>query len=357
MDRSGVPVVLLNYHRNLNRENIQFDYAVEAEDRSYYDDEIEALGGKIHRIGQNRNGLKYYIRLAAAIRNGGYEIVQTHMNHRNSLILFVAFLCGVRRRISHSHNTYAPVGLIKKIIFKISTLFINIISTERFACSKAAGAWLYGKKKMEAGRVTVMNNAIDLGKFSFNPLVRESMRKELKVEDSVVIGHVGNFLPLKNHAFLIEVFYELIKTLPNAILVLVGDGGLKEKIINRVNELGIEEKVLFMGKRSDVADFYQAFDLFILPSLSEGLTLVLIESQASGLRCIASDTVSAESNPTGLVEFLSLESGAWEWASRANQAIKTKNPRTSMAKILTEKYFNIFKEATKLEQIYLMEKE
>lgn len=351
MNRSGVPVMLTNYHREIDKTKVQFDYAVETAERSYFDDEIEAMGGIIHRIGFSGKQIRFYLKLARIIRRGQYNIVHSHMNYINSMVMLVAFLFGVKNRISHSHNTYKGRNHFKRVIHSVARLFIRLFSTEYFACSSAAGEVLYGSKNM--AKVKVIHNAINSGLFTYDPDMGCNTKKKLGIEGSFVIGHVGGFLPLKNHVFLIEIFHEIHKILKNSILVLVGDGRLKEKIEDMVHGMNITEKVLFLGARSDIAELLMAFDCMIIPSLSEGLSIALIEGQAAGLKCFASDKVAMESDISGLVEFIPLDSGAYNWATRAVEFLQSDFNRIPMGDVISANGYDIFEEVLKLQKIYI----
>ncbi len=353
MNRSGVPVMLMNYYRNIDRSRVQFDFAVEASEQDVFDDEIISLGGKIHKIGALTDSFKFYVRLSKIIRKNRYRIVHSHMNFRNVLILFTALLSGAKIRISHSHNSYLPHNPVLKFFSKSIIGFLNLISTHYFACSKIAGDILYGIKKSEKGKVTVINNAIDIEAFEYNPDERLKVRKSLGLKDNVVLGNVGNFLPFKNHGFMIEVFNRLLEVVPEAKLVLVGQGRLMESVREKAKSLNIEDKVLFLGCRDDVVSLYQVFDLFVLTSFNEGLPLVLIEAQASGLRCIVSDNLTEESNPADLLKILKLESSAGNWADEIQKVLKTPYERCSALEKLKIKGFDIKNEASKLEELYI----
>lgn len=345
--------MLMNYYRYIDRDNVQFDFAVESGENEIFDIEIDTLGGKVHRLDVESNHLKFYWKLGRVIRKGHYNIVHSHLGNRNIPVLFTALICGVRNRISHSHNTFLPRNFIFRYLKKV-IMWLNVyIPTDLFACSRIAGESQFGSKQLSGGKVTVINNAIEIDNYLYNEEIRIQVRKELDLESDIVFGSVGNFTMLKNHGFMIEVFRELLKIVPDAKLVIVGFGRLMEKAKEKAIGYNIDDRVLFLGSRDDVSNLYQAFDFFILTSFNEGLSLALIEAQASGLRCIVSDNLTQESNPANLMTILKLESGAAEWANEIAQIIQLPYNRQSKKKELKAKGFDILQEAYKLEKIYL----
>lgn len=311
MHAAGLETLIMNMYRNIDREKIQFDFLVHYEQRNFYDDEIESLGGKIYRLSfrEDKNIIKYLKDLDSFFsEHSEYKIIHGHMESTACFYLKVAKKYNVPIRILHSHNTSTEKNLkgsIKRQLLKLSTRNAN----KYFACSVAAGKFLYGNKKFE-----IINNAVDAERFSFDLEERKIIRKELNIDDYFVFGHVGRFNTQKNHKFLLQVFSEFLKTKPNSRLLLVGEGELENEIKTEINELGIVDHVLLLGVRKDVNRIYQALDIFLLPSLFEGLPVVGIESQASGTISVVSDTITDELKVTDLVSFLPLEKGAEYWA-------------------------------------------
>ncbi|WP_261179251.1 glycosyltransferase [Anaerobacillus sp. CMMVII] len=206
-----------------------------------------------------------------------------------------------------------------------------------FACSKKAGEWLFGQEIASTKELTVLNNAVNVEEFGFNQIDRMKVRRELKARDSLVIGHIGRFNKQKNHEFMIDIFKEVHEKLPNAILVLVGEGHLRVDIEKKVKKIGLEENVRFLGVRKDIANLMQGFDLFLFPSLFEGLPVVLVEAQAAGLNCIVSDTITTETNVTGRLNFLSLNDPPSVWA---DTILSTSYGHEETAEILREKGYD-----------------
>ena len=346
MGRGGLETMIMNYYRHIDRSKVQFDFLVHRDFRADYDDEIEALGGQIFRIPRLIPWSKTYLTALERFfrAHPEYKIVHVHQDCLSSVILKAANKCGVPVRIAHSHNSSQDKN-IKYLIKLFYKKQIPTYATQLFACSRAAGQWMFGTDNFQ-----VMNNAIDTQKYAFDPGVRESVRNELAIPaETPVLGHVGRFMPAKNHAFLIELFSKLP---PNAYLLLVGDGELREKIEYQARELGVRERIIFTGVRTDVARMLQAMDIFLFPSLYEGLGIAAIEAQTAGLPCLISDGVPMEcQKTTGLVYQLPLSAGADRWALKAQELLSIQ--RKSTAHQVKNSGFDIVKNAQWLQAFYL----
>ena len=296
LNLAGTETVFMNWYRYVDRSKLHFDFSVNQVYKTPLVDEILEKGGKIFIIPANV-GIKCRIKRIISLyrllkKNGPYDVFQTHSHFNCGLDCFAAFLAGIPKRftISHMSDGYQKFYLKHKIIRPFYRLLIAIFSTNRLAVSKDAGKSLYGKYIS----FQLIHNGIELNKFSYNPIVRNKKRHELKLENKLVIGHVGRFTEQKNHTFLIDVFCEIHKKNPQAHLVLLGVGELEFYIKQKIKALCLENNVSFMGARTDVENFYQAFDAFLLPSLYEGLGIVAIEAQTSGLPCFMSDVIPNE---------------------------------------------------------------
>ena len=302
MGRGGLETLLMNCLRNIDRERVQFDFLVHRDFRADYDNEIEALGGKIYRLPRlNPFSLSYKKALRDFFRqHPEYRIVHCHLDCMSAIPLKAAKECGVPVRIAHAHSIDQDKNW-KYLLKRYYMTKIPLYATHFFACSRAAGAWTFPGQD-----VTVVKNGIETERFAFDPGIREQVRRELGIGDELVIGHVGRFVPVKNHSFLIDIFAQLRKQKPEAKLLLVGEGELEERVREKVKRLKLDNDVIFLGLRSDVNRILQAVDVFVLPSLNEGLALVLLEAQTSGAYCIFADTVSEECRITDTVESLPL---------------------------------------------------
>lgn len=352
MDRGGAETMVMNYYRHIDRTKVQFDFLVHREQRGAYDDEIERMGGRIYRMCPvyPQNFSRYKRDLRTFFRaHPEYKIIHSHMSELGYFAFREAERQGVPVRICHAHN--APHGFDAKMI--IRTYFKKRMMpylTHLFMCGEESGKWLYGEKNKT--RFIMLNNAIDAAVYSFDASKREKMRRQLGLADELVIGHVGRFNPQKNHPFLLNIFAALLKKEPNAVLLLVGGGADMPKIQAKAQELGIAERVRFLGVRSDVADLMQAMDVFVFPSLYEGLPVTMVEAQASGLPCIISDKVPPECILTeGLVNIMPLSASPEAWAEKilTMRAI----PRTDRREEIAAHGFDITTEAVKLQEFYL----
>lgn len=268
----GVESVVMNYYKNIDRNRIQFHFLCDEDSTDIPYEEIEKLGGKVIVIPPYQKLFKYQKELYRIFKENNYKIIHSHINALSVFPLRIAKKAGVPIRIAHSHSTSNKKEWKKNILKMILRPFSKLYANNYFACTEYAGKWLFGKKVVERKELNVINNAIDLKKFEFNENIREDLRKELGIkEDTLIIGHVGRFMKQKNHEFLIDVFEKAIKQDDNIYLILVGQGPLEDKIKEMAKEKGIEDKILFLGQRNDVNKLYQAMDIFVLPSLYEGL--------------------------------------------------------------------------------------
>lgn len=313
MNRAGLETMLMNYYRNIDRSKIQFDFIVHRDEKGVYDDEILSLGGNIYKfkpIGIS-NLLTYpWTMLRFLRRHPEYRTVHSHIDALSALPLMGAKMAGIKMRIAHSHNNNFSVDG-KYILRKIIKKPIPYFATRLLACSRSAGDFMFG----EDSEYGVFKNAIDLSSFVPNSVSRKLIRASMGIDDELVVGHVGRFSHQKNHTLLINIFKALLVVNPRAKLILVGDGIEKVAIENLVSKLGISSSVFFLGERGDIPDVMQAIDVFVMPSLYEGLPVVSIEAQASGLPCVFSGVVTDELDVTGRCSFVSLESDLEVWVS------------------------------------------
>lgn len=306
----GVEAVIMNYYRHIDRSKVQFDFVVDGYEKTILDDEIESLGGKVYHVEPyKKNIFRYMSQIYHIVRDNHYDIVHSNMNTLSVFSLFPAWLAGAHQRILHNHSTAVRSEGMRSVMKTILRPFAPLFANRYAACSKLAGDWMYGKKMMASGKVTVINNAIDLNEYAFSPELRQQYRQKLNIsDDAFVIGHVGRFMYQKNHAFLIDAFREVARKNPKAILMLVGDGELRPEIEKKVQSYGLAEKVRFLGLRKDVKALYNCMDVFVLPSWYEGLPVVSIEAQANGLVCFFSSNVTQESKILSSTKFFSLDS-------------------------------------------------
>lgn len=349
----GVEAVVMNYYRHIDRNKIQFDFICDSDSTNIPYEEIENLGGKVILVPPYQKLFAYHKELKKIFKENNYQIVHSHINTLSVFPLYAAKCAGVPVRIAHSHSTTNKKEWKKNLMKQVLRPFSKVFATHYFACSELAGRWLFGSKEYDKGNVFLLNNAIDVDKFKYDEKVRKEMRKELKIkDDTVVIGHIGRFMPQKNHDFLIDIFNEYHKLNSNSLLLLAGQGPLQDEIKEKVKNLNIDDSVKFLGQRNDANKLYQAFDLFLLPSLYEGLPVVGVEAQAAGLLCILSESMTKETKVLDSTKFISLEKSTNDWANIINKEI-TNYKRKDTSKDITDNGFNINNEADKLVCKYL----
>lgn len=241
-----------------------------------------------------------------------YQIVHSHINSLSVFPLFSAYLAKVPIRIAHSHSTTHKSDRKSNFLKNVLRRFSKLFATNYFACSEHAGEWLFGKKALKEGKIAVIKNAIDVDKFKYDVIMRDKMRKKLGVEDKIVFGHVGRFAKQKNHDFLIDIFFDIYQKRKDIVLLLIGEGPLEEKIKEKVKEKGLDDVVKFLGMKENVNDYMQAMDIFLFPSLYEGLGIVLVEAQCSGMMCLASTEVPKEVELTPNIIFAENRVDIWE---------------------------------------------
>ena len=313
MGRGGLETMLMNYYRHMDRDKVQFDFLTHRAFRGDYDDEIEALGGRIYRLPRLNPWSGSYRRALDAFfaEHAQYRIVHVHQDCMSAVILKAAKKWGVPVRIAHSHNSDQE----KNFKYPIKLFYKRRIpqyATALFACGRDAGDWMFG-----GAPYRIVPNAIDTAQYVYCSRRAAEMRARLGIPpDAFVVGHVGRFQHVKNHSFLLDIFGEVVKTQENARLLLVGDGDLRQKTEEKAAALGLAEKVMFTGVRNDVPDLLQAMDCFVFPSLFEGIPVALMEAQASGLPCVVSDGVPADCRISRHFERLALAQSPEIWALR-----------------------------------------
>lgn len=349
MSRGGAETMIMNLYRQIDRKQIQFDFLVHTQDACDYDDEIKALGGKVfcaprYKIFNHITYCRWLNRFFAA--HPTYHIIHGHQYSTASIYLSIAKKHGLTT-IAHSHSTSNGIGLSAMVKDWVQRPLYRI-ADYRFACSEAAGKWLYRNK----ADFRVLQNAIDTDLFRFSPRLRAKMRDELNIApDALVIGHVGRFCEVKNHVMLLDIFAQLHAQCHTSKLLLVGDGPLREELEQKAARLGLTDEIIFMGIRTDVADLMQAMDVFVLPSLYEGLPVTVVEAQAAGLPCIIADTITQEVCLSDLVQREALSDDVKTWADTAIAAAST-TARENMQEVIRGAGYDIRHSAATLTSFY-----
>ncbi|MBR1582095.1 MAG: glycosyltransferase family 1 protein [Bacilli bacterium] len=341
----GTETFIMNYFRHIDKTKVQVDF-INMYDHLYFEEEIKSLGGNVLKVTNvKKNPFKYKKELISILKN--YDVVHINMlSCANVLPLICAKKAKVNKIIVHSHNSGTPKGLLRKVLDKINKGKIRKSEATFVACSKKAGEWMFGTNS----NFSVLNNAIDVDKFAYNYTERQEIRNKLGInEGEILLGHIGRFVEQKNHKQLIEVFKKISEKHQNYKLILVGEGPLEEEIKEEVNKLGLTEKVIFYGVSVNTSELYNAFDIFVLPSLYEGLPLVGVEAQCNGLPCFFSKNVSEEVKLTSNAFFIDYsDEKSIEKILNAN----LKRNENAVIQITNNRY-NIEKEVNNLLNLYL----
>lgn len=349
MDAGGMETFVMNVYRAVDRSQVQFDFLYHYDKPCFYDAEIEALGGHITKltVRQDNNIPKYLHDLRAFFTaHPEYKVIHGHYSGFGMFYNAVARRCGVPVRAGHSHNTAYEHNLVGQLDRLMSSRFDHDL-THRFACSQRAGEMLYGKHPF-----TVLPNGIMTDVFALHdPAARAFLRAELGVQEGeILFGHVGRFCEQKNHAGLLRIFAGVSRRMPNARLVLIGTGELVDSTRALAQELNLSDRVIFAGVRKDMAALYHAMDVFLLPSLFEGLPVVLVEAQAAGLPCFVADTVDPGAAFAGNIHYLPLQNEA-AWADSIAAADLTRDPNAQAKAIAAG--FDVHTSAGILQKFYL----
>lgn len=347
VEYGGLTTVVMNYLRFMDKKGLKIDVASTNSAPQKLADEIKVMGGKYYSLGKRKKIPAYCNNLKKLLKEQNYDVVHVHGNSATmSLELAIAKACKIPVRIAHVHNSRSNYPTLNRIL---SPVFKGLY-TDAIAVSKLSGDWLYGQNQY-----TIFNNAIDLNKYCFNASVREELKKTWKLTGKRVIGTVGKLNPQKNQTFLLDIFSEIAKQTDDTVLMIVGGGALEKELKEKAVSLGISERVIFTGMRNDANRLIQVFDYFVFPSIFEGLGMVLIESQASGLPCFASDQIPRETKLTSLISYTSLQESPKKWAEKILQYDVTRdrqNISQQACESIRKKGYDISCESGKLLQMY-----
>lgn len=317
MDAGGAETFLMKIYRNMDRTKYQMDFCVAKEEKGFYEDEIQGLGGRIYRITPKSKGIiKNFSDIKKLVKENEYKYVLRISQHSlSALELFAAKLGGAKKVIFRSSNTNTGGSKINQLLHYMFRFLPIIISNVKIAPSTEAAIFMFGKNAVKKKKVIILHNAIPFEKYKFSKEIREQKRKKLGLQENLVIGHVGRLTKQKNHEYLLRIFKKVKEEKKNVVLLLIGKGELENELKNTVKELKIENDVKFLGVRDDVPELMMAMDVFVFPSLYEGLPNTVVEAQATDLKCVISDKITRETNITGKVEFLSIKEediNAWK---------------------------------------------
>ena len=352
MDSGGKKNLVMEYYRHIDRSKIQFDFICDSDSQAIPTEEIESLGGRVYLIPPYQDIFANMKELKRICKENNYPIMHAYNSTMNLFSMRVAKQVGIPVRISESlsmaHKEDQKTK-IKKILRPFSKWYV----THFLACGEDCGRWQFGDKLFDSGKVEVFKTAINTEFNAFDSEVRSKTRKEHQWEDKIVIGHIGRFTAQKNSVRLIEIYAAIAKAEPKAILCLIGDGELKDEMMHKIRELGIEDKVDYLGRREDIQQFYNAMDCFVLPSLYEGLPVVGLEAESCGLPMFFSTEVTPEANACELGHFIDLSVSDEEWAEQILSAVRTNMPvRRSHAYEVAKAGFDSKAESIRLQEYY-----
>lgn len=374
LNMGGAESRIMDLYRNIDRDKIQFDFVVHTTEHCYFDDEVAELGGRIFSVPRFKiyNLLEYKKAWAELLEahtssdgNSEFKMIQGHMTSTAAIYLPIAKECGIKKTIAHARSAGVDAGLKGKMT-RILRRNLSKKADELFTCSKIAGISVFGNEAVEAGKVRFIPNAIDVKRFAYNEDTALSLRKELGIDDKLVIGHVGRFHYAKNHEYLLRIFRDLCEDISilegemadiEPVLLLIGEGPRLREMKALAIELNIADKVMFLGNKSNIYDYYQAFDYFLYPSRYEGLPGTVVEAQAAGLPILMSDEICDEVMVTDLVEAMSIKLPTGDWAEAIMKDINDGRvllaDRNGYDIKMAEAGFDIKEQAHIIEEFYL----
>lgn len=353
---SGVTSFVMNYYQNIDRVKVQFDFLYfEKVDKEILN-QIEDLNGNIYYISKPslKHIIKTYKEFDKFFKENTNKYTAVHL-HEVYLVHFIKHFCdkyGIKHLITHAHTTKYSDNPKNALRNRIMCMGLKKAATDYFACSKAAGEFYYGKQAVESGLVKIIPNAIDLEKYKFNESIRKKVRKELNIENKFVVGHIGRMAKQKNQIFLLKVFQKVHQVNSNAVLLMVGDGPLRNEIEKEILKLDLKENVRLLGVRNDVPNLLMAMDIFVLPSLYEGLPVVCVEAQATGLKCVLSENITKEMD-CGYCKFIDLNKSIYFWSECINSYINIERKRDINDCCIKVDSYNILKTSDDLLKLYL----
>ena len=352
MDVGGVERLLYDYYSNLDKGNIAFDFVIfDREKEGILEKPLKEMGCRFHCVPRVKGmGFRYIAALWKILKNGDYQVVHAHRGSRSFFVLLLAWAAGVPIRVAHSHIAFEPdknfIKHLKTIVFKH---LCRIFATDLFACGDDAARFMWGTT--DPKKVRKMTNAIDTNRFHLALDARDEMRRSLGIEDELVLGTVARIDVQKNPMYLLKIADAVRKSGKKAVLLVVGSGPMEEEVKERTREMGLDGFVRFLGVRKDIPELLAAMDLFLLPSLFEGLPVTLIETQASGLPALVSDRVTREMDKVGLIRFLPLDDDASSWCDAILNA-GVNEDRFAYARKMLEAGYDISDQAYKLGAFY-----
>lgn len=344
--------LIMEYYRHMDRTKVQYDFICDSDSNGIPEEEIKSLGGRVYKVAPYKNLIPHLKETYKILKENQYEVVHAFDNTLNIFPMFLARIAGVKVRISESiskGDKNEKKTLIKYVLRPFSHWFTNCYMANSIDC----GIWQFGKKTYDKGEVSIFKTVIDADVNAFDDKLRESARKNFGWENKVVYGFIGRYVPQKNPLFLIDTFNEIAKIQENAVLVMIGFGELENEMCNRIKEYGITDRVMNLGRRDDIKQFYNAFDAFLLPSLYEGMPVVGIEAQCAGLPIFFSKNITEETTASELAHYIGLEVSPSVWADKIVKVIEDYTPRRrSYAEEVKKNGFDSKSEALRMQNFY-----
>ncbi len=346
----GAETFITNVMECIDREAFKIDFILQSDqnDNKVLLELLNECSSEIHYVTPfYKNYCKSINDIRKVLKNGRYNIIHVHQNALINVAPIVAAKLENVKIAVHSHNTKNNAGgFVGTTLHRINTMWLSRQDIVRFACGVEAGEWMFGKKKFE-----VLNNAINLGKFTYSEKQRDEIRQEFNIKGVFIIGHIGRFVPAKNHTFLVDIFDSIQKKEPNAYLLLVGDGDTFKETKQKCEQLGLMDKVKFVGLVTNPVPYYSALDCMVFPSIFEGLPFTLIEAQASGLKVITSTNVTRDANVTGDIDYISLSESPEYWADKVLEARQDRD-RVAVGKLMVGSKYDSNAETKRIECAY-----
>ena len=353
MNVGGTETMLMNIYRKIEREKVHFDFISYSKNDAYYDDEIRELGGRVIKL-SNTQSIKEHVQIMKEY--GPYDVIHSHTLFHCGTANLAAKLAGIKVRIAHAHTTLDKSdSLLRKLYVSSMRTVISTFSTNLMACSNQAGTYLFGEKKLRKDKYLFFPNLIDYSSFSGDHTRSVArFKEEAGLENSLVIGHIGRFIEAKNHSFLLDILKSTIEKNHNTKLLLVGDGDLRLQIEEEAKEKGIYDHIRFVGIRNDIHTMLHSMDVFVFPSIYEGLGLVLLEAQASGIPCVVSEAIQPEADINiNLLTRMSLKDKPTSWANKIlNLASSNEKQTVNTAQAFERSGYSLSTGIPKLMNVY-----
>lgn len=348
LNHAGIETIITNYYKEIDKTQITFDFIYYNTSCFQPDKDLLDLGTKFFPVHTPQNPIKHFKDILFILRNNNYNAVHVNLNTLSVFALIAARIANIEIRISHSHTTSSKKELLKNLVKNLLRPFSHIFVTDFFSCSILAGEYQFGKKIVKKNQLYIMKNAVDPNKFVFNQEKRNIIRTKFNIQDKeILIGHIGRFVTQKNHHYLIKLLTKLLLLSPEYKLLLIGDGPLKNQIIELAEKEKLLNNILFLKSEDDISEYYSAMDLFILPSLYEGLPIVGIEAQCNGLPLLISSEVTDEIMIAPNTEKFDLATPIEDIAKKINSTVFSIKDRKKGMEYISASNYNIHIEATK----------